>query len=238
MVQVVGTFSCFKPQPITSLKVWETFSTVNFGILIGAMAESLHSKGTKGPVVGFSLTSAIGRCIKGKMRQHKFDTDGSCRENGLSAEQQFSKIATEAGFRCEKASFGFDVRHVDFFLYKDDELCKKVDVKARKRLSRQDSDVQDKLCFVEVRSASPTWPSWLDGDADFIAFERENDFLLTPRLQLKELVAELCDLTAFTKKSGDCLYKAYRRWNKPHELVTLVKFEDILVGTDVEIWKK
>lgn len=172
------------------------------------------------------------------MRQHKFDTDGSCRENGLTAEQEFQKIATEAGFRCEKASFGFDIRHVDFFVYKGDELHKKVDVKARKRLSRQDEGVQDKLCFIEVLNTNPKWPSWLDGDADCIAFEREKDFVLAPRLQLKEMVSRRCDLTDFVRKSSDCLYKAYRRWNRPHELLTLVKFEDIIVELDVEIWKK
>lgn len=172
------------------------------------------------------------------MRQHKFDTDGSCRENGLTAEQEFQKIATEAGFRCEKASFGFDIRHVDFFLYKGDELCKKVDVKARKRLSRQDAGVQDELCFIEVLNTNPKWPSWLDGDADYIAFERADDFILAPRLQLKEMVSRRCDLTDFVKKSSQCLYKAYRRWNRPHELLTLVKFEDLIVDLDVEIWKK
>lgn len=172
------------------------------------------------------------------MQKHKFDHDGSCLKNGNTAEAAFAATAKTLGYRPEKAAFGFDVRHVDFFLWKGEELAYKADVKARKRLTRTAEGVQDELCFVEVKSGRAGWPSWLDGDADVIAFEREKDFIITPRLALKEMVFRLCDLTKFVSKSSDCLYKAYRRWTKPEELLTLVKFDDIISEIDVELWRK
>lgn len=172
------------------------------------------------------------------MQKHKHDHDGSCLKNGNAAEAAFAKTAESLGYRAEKAAFGFDVRHVDFFLWKGDELAYKADVKARKRLSRSSEGVQDELCFVEVKSGKLGWPSWLDGDSDVIAFEREHDFIITPRLELKKMVFRLCDLTKFVSKSSDCLYKAYRRWTKPDELLTLVKFDDIISEIDVELWRK
>jgi hypothetical protein len=77
---------------------------------------------------------------------------------------------------------------------------------------------------------------WLFGSADFIAFERQNDFVLVAR---KNLIT-LCEKIVKKEKVSnpiDALYKTFSRKTRKDEL-SLIKMDDILSSTKTFIWPK
>jgi hypothetical protein len=69
----------------------------------------------------------------------------------------------------------------------------KIDVKARKRVARKDANVQDDLVWLEFKNVQGKF-GWLYGKADWIAFERDEDFVLVKRHDLALMAEKLCDV--------------------------------------------
>jgi hypothetical protein len=102
----------------------------------------------------------------------------------------------------------------------------KIDVKARKRVARKDANVQDDLVWLEFKNVQGKF-GWLYGKADWIAFERDEDFVLVKRHDLALMAEKLCDVGDRVAVGKDALYKGYQRSGRK-DLLSIVKMSDIL----------
>ena len=120
-----------------------------------------------------------------------------------------------------------------------------VDVKSRKKTSRQDNKFNDDWIWLEFKNVQGK-DGWLLGSSTHIVFERENEFVLVPRENLaswaKKAIADnnggKITIKCKAKNARDARYKYYTRWNR-NDLLTQVNYEHMLEGIkNIEIWKK
>jgi hypothetical protein len=165
---------------------------------------------------------------------NKYDKLGECSKNGKNAEDSFVKILKNKNCFERKATKQEQFDHIDYFAKKNG-IRISFDVKARKKKSRNDSDVDDNLIWVEFKNVSGK-NGWLYGKAICIAFERENDFVIVKR----SLLLNFCERKVKKKKvlfSKDALYKQYTRDGRK-DLLSIVRMEDIMNEIKFFIWKK
>jgi len=185
---------------------------------------------------------------------NKYDKGGKCSVMGHGAEGTFSNLAEARGFKVHKATRHENMHeHWDFSIdrWGDDDndlVYMQVDVKARKKTSRKDTNFNDEWTWLEFKNVRGD-PGWLKGGATHIAFERENDFVVVPRGALKDWAAEEIERRChpdggshphkhWAKNARDAKYKYYTRW-KREDLLTQVKMADIISHVkEVQIWKK
>ena len=149
---------------------------------------------------------------------------------GQNVEKSFGAILKERAIEAREADLKEQFSHVDYIT-----PIGKIDVKARKRVSRSDSSVQDELVWLEFKNVQGK-VGWLYGEADWIAFERQDDFILVRRHDLATLAETLCRINERAALSRDALYKGYQRRGRK-DLLSVVKMSDILV-LHHEIWDK
>ena len=155
---------------------------------------------------------------------NSLDKDGKCESMGTSAENSFYKILKKRG-EVRKATTRENKSHTDFFLTVGDKIVS-YDVKAAKKASRDDSGVSYELVSLEILNIFGG-VGWAFSDkVDFIAFERQNDFIVVETIKLKDLIEKKCDLKLMVTSSKDALYKGYRRFQR-NDLITLVKMSDL-----------
>lgn len=168
------------------------------------------------------------------MYRNNFDSTGECAVMGNSAEDLFYKILKNKG-EVKKATVKENKAHIDFFLTTGDKTIT-FDTKARKKANRKDSGVSDEWIWLEFKGVYGGLGWMLSEKTDFIAFERENDFIVVDRKLLLELALKICDLGSIVRNSSDAHYKGYNRYNR-QDLISLIKMEDIL-SIKHEIWGK
>jgi hypothetical protein len=158
--------------------------------------------------------------------QNKYDRCGKAFRAGEKAEDLFEAALSKAGMPFRRASFKEEINHIDFFVSKmaDQEVA--IDVKARKRVKRGDSQVNDDLIWVEFRNVAGK-RGWLYGQADAIAFERESDFILVNRKLFARLCEKLCDITRLNENPRMPLYTGYQRKDR-QDILSLIKMQDIV----------
>jgi hypothetical protein len=167
--------------------------------------------------------------------RNRFDHTGQNQKDSDLAENTFKKIALSKGFLVKDASKRQQLSHIDFFVEDKNKKIYTIDVKARKKISRSDSLTADDLIWVEFKNVAGA-DGWLYGAADYIAFERESDFLIINR---KNLVT-LCERIVQNKKvssSKEALYAKYTRDGRKDE-ISLIKMEDICNSMKTYIWTK
>jgi len=160
-------------------------------------------------------------------------------EHGQRAENCFKGLAERRGYTVIKTSPSVDMmQHVDFILTRDEERFG-VDIKARKKASRQSNSYDDEYVWVEFHNVRGD-PGWLYGGADKIAFEQADKFVLVDRESLKDY----CETTVaplFVDKSSDAIYKCRQRPNRK-DVISRIPIADIIhpysFTEEVEIWKK
>jgi hypothetical protein len=168
--------------------------------------------------------------------RNRFDFSGQCSEMGNDAEQLFAKIAESKLWNVTKATRKEQLEHIDVFLENEKAQKHAIDVKARKKISRKDEDCTDDLLWVEFKNVAGN-DGWLKGKAHYIAFERENDFVIVRRKALLSLCSSIIDFKKIVDKSSDALYCLYRRKNRQDE-ISIIKFSDILNNLSFVIWEK
>lgn len=168
--------------------------------------------------------------------RNQYDFSGKNQESGESAENSFQKIAILKGFLIKKANLKQQLSHIDFILTAKNNLKYLIDVKARKKSSRSDSKVNDELVWIEFKNVSGK-QGWLYGAADYIAFEREDDFIIALRSNLVTLCERLVNKNLKTNTSKDALYKIYSRSGRNDE-ISMIKMQDILDNVKTTVWKK
>lgn len=145
---------------------------------------------------------------------------------GMITEQCFRSVCKKCGWNAEKSTSDQDrIDHWDFTLTGFNQSYR-VEVKSRKKISRHSNEVQDKLIWVELHGRTRENSGWLNGKADLIAFEREDDFVLVKRLDLLKLVKQKVR-QIIVDYPDKAVYKIYWREDGHYQL-TLIPIEDIL----------
>lgn len=149
-------------------------------------------------------------------------------KKGKEVEKNFK---SSLNLSCENASFDEDTaEHWDL------KLTLKFDVKGLKKIRREDEDVNEHYHWIEIKG--DTGPGWLfGGEADFIAFEVKSYFIVVEREVLKDFVTEKCKEKIWTTKRGE-VYKLYKRPDRPKEVLTFVKTEDLCYLSTLMIEKQ
>lgn len=166
--------------------------------------------------------------------KNRFDKKDSL-ELGDRAEEFFILMAVKGGWKISASTKEQNIdEHWDYLIEKEDQQFK-VEVKAEKRIQRNDGDSQTKFTWVELRNVRGK-VGWLFGKADLIAFEKEKAFFFVKRLELLALVNQKVNLVAKVKSAKDALYKIYTREGRKDKL-TLLPTSDIEPIMFIE-WKK
>jgi hypothetical protein len=148
-------------------------------------------------------------------------------DSGKRTEEKFKQLMLNKGFTVIKSNEDEDMfKHWDFKCKapnKDDAPWVRYEVKARKKLNRNDKDYDDSILWIERRNKRGDI-GWLYGEADYVVFSTKDAWLFVSRLDLVEFVESLMiseDLV-YTKQ----LYRWYRRDGNLDE-VLLLKMKDI-----------
>jgi hypothetical protein len=149
---------------------------------------------------------------------------------GQSVETSFQDILDRRGIKHRRSTLEEQYKHFDYVTERGT-----IDVKARKRVNRSDSSEQDELVWLEFKNTAGD-RGWLASDVDYIAFERQDDFVLIKRAYLYEMASKKCDLDDKVNRGSDALYKGYTR-NGRSDLLSIVKMSDIL-NLPVQILEK
>ncbi len=152
-----------------------------------------------------------------------WDRQGDSFLSGDKAESSFVKAIKKTQFKIEDAPLSMQHEHVDYIVTSDTDK-KLFEVKARKKKNRSDSNVDDNIIFVEFKNVAG-YDGWLYGKADFIAFEREDYFLIVSREALAKLAEKLVDLNK--KATRPTMYQSYTRTGR-RDVVSILSFGDIL----------
>lgn len=153
---------------------------------------------------------------------------------GEAAENSFSRLLSKKG-TVRPASTSQQIRHIDFILTTSKGEKLRYEVKARKRVSRSEDNPTDELVWLEFLNVRGD-AGWLYGNANFIAFEREKDFVIVDRIKLKTMAETKCDLALKVNSPSNALYKGYTRFGRS-DLISIVKMPDIVEIAD-EVWVK
>ena len=104
---------------------------------------------------------------------NQFDKGKKCATHGHATENVFEKLAMAHGYKVRKATRDEQISHIDFILDSPEWQNIKVDVKGRKKTSRQNKKFNDKWVWIEFRNVQGK-EGWIYGKANFIAFERKD----------------------------------------------------------------
>lgn len=125
--------------------------------------------------------------------------------------------------------------HADFFAYSSTwGRWLTIDAKAMKRVTRG-GPLQDELTYIEWRSTGGK-PGWLLAGADVIVFERFDDLVLIPRVDLLEFATMRVERSLVVTKPHDSLYAVYTRTGRKDE-ISLIRLRD-LPQDKIVIWEK
>ena len=169
-------------------------------------------------------------------QRNQFDTK-DCLERGERAETQFARVAMSRGWQVTAATGRQDIdEHWDVLIEKDAKRYR-VDVKAMKRINRHDAQPQDDWVWIELHGVREGERGWLfGGQADWIAFERKQSFVIVPRVSLAKLVLQMVDAKSIVSAPELARYKVYQRPHRPDKL-TLIETAH-LDKIKIEEWEK
>ena len=169
-------------------------------------------------------------------QKNKYDKTGECLQTGLGAEQIFDRIAKLKCFEVRNAKRRENMqKHIDKYIT-DDVGTWSVDIKARKKTRRSDDKAQDDWIWIEFQNVRGN-AGWLYGEADQIAFETQDNFVIVDRDSLIKYVEDAVDMGKSVKYSGEAKYKTYRRANR-NDLLTMVELSEIKKNCEYFIWEK
>lgn len=170
-------------------------------------------------------------------QKNKYDKTGECLQTGFGAEQLFDQIAESKSLEIKNAKRRENIqKHIDKHLIEENGQGWSVDIKARKKASRSDSKAQDEWIWIEFQNVRGN-AGWLYGEADRIAFETQDDFIIVDRNSLIDYVENVVDMGKSVKYSSQAKYKTYRRAGR-NDLLTMVELSEIKKNCDHFVWEK
>lgn len=109
------------------------------------------------------------------------------------------------------------------------------DVKAIKKINRQDIAVNENIHWVEIKNIIGN-NGWLyEGKTDYFSFETDQYWIIVSKVKLQSYIKEKCQKREWTERPE--LYKLYRRSNRK-DVITLVKTIDLIFICECMIEKK
>ena len=170
------------------------------------------------------------------IQKNKYDKTGECLQSGLGAEQLFDQIAASKHLEVKNAKRRDNIqKHIDKYVA-DDVGVWSVDIKARKKTRRSDDNAQDDWIWIEFQNVRGN-TGWLYGEADYIAFETQDNFVIVKKDSLIKYVEGAVDMGKSVKYSGEAKYKTYRRAGR-NDLLTMVELSEIKKNCEHSIWEK
>lgn len=98
----------------------------------------------------------------------------------------------------------------------------KFDIKGAKKVNRGDDNINYDIHWVELKNVNGD-PGWLYGLADYIVFEKKDEWLVVNR---KKLLTFVDDNLKFVMVNQPELYKMYTRYGR-YDVITLVPTADL-----------
>ena len=170
------------------------------------------------------------------IQKNKYDKTGECLQTGLGAEQLFDQIAASKHLEVKNAKRRDNIqKHIDKYVT-DDVGTWSVDIKARKKTRRSDNNAQDDWIWIEFQNVRGN-TGWLYGEADYIAFETQDNFVIVKKDSLIKYVEGAVDMGKSVKYSSEAKYKTYRRAGR-NDLLTMVELSEIKNNCEYSIWEK
>ena len=170
------------------------------------------------------------------IQKNKYDKTGECLQTGLGAEQLFDQIAESKSLEIKNAKRRENMqKHIDKYVT-DDVGTWSVDIKARKKTSRSNSQAQDDWIWIEFQNVRGD-VGWLYGEADRIAFETQDNFIIVDRSSLIDYVENVVDMGKSVKYSSQAQYRTYRRAGR-NDLLTMVELSEIKKNCKHFVWEK
>lgn len=121
----------------------------------------------------------------------------------------------------------------DIYQHWDVKIDIKIDVKAMKKINREDSESNENIHYVEIKNVHGN-KGWLYGDADYFAFEMKDYYVMVSKIKLQEMIADKCKDKI--KCARPTLYQLYSREGR-NDMMTLVKTVDLIFISDKMIEK-
>lgn len=121
----------------------------------------------------------------------------------------------------------------DIYQHWDVKIDIKIDVKAMKKINREDSEPNENIHYVEIKNVHGN-KGWLYGDADYFAFEMKDYYVMVSKIKLQEMIADKCKDKI--KCARPTLYQLYSREGR-NDMMTLVKTVDLIFISDKMIEK-
>lgn len=144
---------------------------------------------------------------------------------GNSGEFSFVDILHKRGFLMKEIKGKRQwTEHIDFLFWKDTKEFS-VDVKALKKISRWDKEVNPDIIWVEFKNVRGN-DGWLYGKATYIAFELVDEFIVVQTTDLAKLCEKLVDKKKRVSKAKDALYSLYTRKGQKDE-ISIIKLSDV-----------
>jgi hypothetical protein len=169
-------------------------------------------------------------------QKNKYDKTGECIQTGLGAEQLFDQIADSKSLEIKNAKRRENIhKHIDKYVT-DETGTWSVDIKARKKTSRRNSQAQDDWIWIEFQNVRGN-TGWLYGDADRIAFEAQDNFTIVEKDSLIKYVENVVDMGKSVKYSSQAQYRTYRRAGR-NDLLTMVELSEIKKNCKHFVWEK
>ena len=169
-------------------------------------------------------------------QRNRYEKTGECIQSGLGAEQIFDQIAESKNLEVKNARRRENIhKHIDKYV-KQESKTWSVDIKARKKTSRSDSDAQDEWIWIEFQNVRGNL-GWLYGEADNIAFETQDSFVIVDRKSLIDYVENAVDMAKPVRKSYLAKYKTYQRAGR-NDLLTMVELSKIIENCKHFVWQK
>ena len=154
---------------------------------------------------------------------------------GDAAYDKFVSIAERKGYEVKKSTRNQDMYdHIDLYLTKN-EITVSLDVKAKKKINRYDSNSQSDYTYVEFQNVRGN-KGWLYGKADIIAFETDDTFVLVEREGLASYCEKVVDFKTKVGRASESLYKIYSRSDR-NDLISMIEL-GIIPCVIKRIWKK
>lgn len=121
----------------------------------------------------------------------------------------------------------------DIYQHWDVKIDIKIDVKAMKKINREDLEPNESIHYVEIKNVHGN-KGWLYGDADYFAFEMKDYYVMVSKIKLQAMIADKCKEKIRCAKPT--LYQLYSREGR-NDMMTLVKTVDLIFISDKMIEK-
>jgi len=151
-------------------------------------------------------------------------------KHGQAVEEDFFSLLLQRDPEARRATREEQFKHIDFV-----SKHGTFDVKSMGRVNRSDSSTQGERRWLELNNVSGRVGWLLAEQLDYLAFEREDDFIVVRREDLRKLAKKLCKCD-IVECPIDALYNLYQRKGRK-DMLTVILTDDML-AIDHRIWDK